>query len=222
MKITRNTARSTTTTTLTADTPPSTQVMMKLTMCTSPKRKTAPELKKSSTPPVKKLRILHDRCNPFLIDKLFQTIIDKFPLLTLQNAVLVSKRWHLFACNRLNELLFSQDASYMSEDDLDDAVNGLKKINDMVHLRLQNLSKIRRRKIMERFYHWRDNGKFKNDAQTNPKWLHCLRAVGFPFKRCTAEDIFHWVMENDEIDDGNKGYWVRQLVSTNVQEFLID
>jgi len=206
-------------------TPPTSQVMLKL--CgSSPKRITGdwnnnkPNLPFS--PPVKKLRILHDRCNPFLIDKLFQIIVEKFPLPTLQNAALVSKRWHLFACNRLNKILFNQEASSMSEEDLDDAVNGLEKIKDMVNLRLLNLSRMRRTRTIEEFYHWRDNGKVKKEERTLP-WLHRLRAVGFPFQRfCTAEDIFRWVMENDDMDDGNKGYWVKQLVNTNVQKFLID
>jgi len=195
-----------------------------------------------SSPPIKKLRILHDRSNPFLVDRLFQYIMESFPLITIQNAALVSKRWHLFACNRLNHLLFNHDASSMSEDDLDEAVNGLEKMKDLLNQRLQNLSEIRRNRIVDRFYSWyhqHQEGPQQQDLNNNttptttkkqevlycnlPKWMTFLRAYGFAFREegqtCTAEDIFWWLMNNEDMDDATKEYWVKVLVNTDVEEF---
>jgi len=198
-----------------------------LNMFPYPKRKTewisSENTSCALTPPIKKkLRIIHDRWNIWNIDKLFHILISTFPLLTLQNAVLVSKRWHLFACNRLNHLYLSHEASSLSDDDLDEAVTGLEKMKDMVNQRLQNLSEIKKNRIIDRFYHWHDNGQQKQQAPTLPNWIPGLKAYGFPFQRyCTyaAEDLFRWVIRNEDMDDNTKEFWVQQLVNTNVEEF---
>jgi len=173
--------------------------------------------------PTKKLRIVHDRCNPFLVDKLFQIIVKFFPVMVLQNAALVSKRWRLFACNRLHHVLFKHKACSLSDGDLDDTVTSLSKIKDVVIQRLHNMSVLRNSRMKERFYNWRDNGQVKLFLSTTPKWAPLLKISGYPLQSyCSysTEDVFRWIMENDFMDDSTKEHWTKLLIDSNIVEFI--
>jgi hypothetical protein len=176
----------------------------------------------SSEAPRKKLRVMHDRYNPFLIDRVLQGIIHNLAMSMLQNATLVSKRWHLFASQRLNDMLFF-NSEVFTDNDINVVVYGLEKIKDRINNRLNRLSQIRRHRLTSRFYLWRDNGLNKQAMASPPGWVYKLNSQGFPlseFRTYTMDEVFHWIMESYRIDDKGKEYWFKRIVESNVGAFV--
>jgi len=192
----------------------------------------------------RKLRIVHDRYNPFLIDKLLEAILSYFSLSQLKIVALVSKRWNLFASNRLNQLMFftppydlfssspldrtdnptTTTTSYLDDGDIQEAVCGLEKIKDVVNQRLRRLSQIRRHRLTARFLLWRDNGQDKQAMPSPPPWAFwLLHTYGFPlseFRTYTVDEVFHWIMNNYQMDDQSKEEWSSLIMASNVVAFV--
>jgi hypothetical protein len=170
---------------------------------------------------LRKLRIVHDRYNPFLNDRLFETILSYFSLSKLLLLALVSKRWNLFAKNRLNQLMFSSTLD--NGEDLQAAVIGLEKMKDEVNQRLRRLSQIRRHRLTARFLLWRDNGQDKQAMPSPPPWAFWLHTYGFPlseFRTYTVDEVFHWIMNNYLMDDNSKEEWSSLIMESNVVAFV--
>jgi len=173
----------------------------------------------------RKLRIVvHDRHNPFLVDSVFEEILSNFSMVQLQTAILISKRWRLFASNRMNHLLlFNQDTTIFSDNDLNEVVCGLEKIQDMVNQRLIRLSQIRRERLTTRFRLWRDNGLHKQAMASPPHWALRLQSQGFPlseFRTYTVDEVFNWLISNYHIDYKSKEYWSKVIMESNVVAFV--
>jgi len=172
----------------------------------------------------RKLRIVHDRFNPFLSDSLLETILSHFSLAQVQTAALVSKRWHLFAMNRLNHLLFTPDPTGFTDHDLQTAVHSLEQIHDLVQQRLMNLSQIRRERLTSRFYRWRDNGLHKEAMSSPPAWVFRLHeSYGFPlseFRTYTVDEVFNWLMNFSSMEDKSKEEWFGWILKSNVVAFV--
>jgi len=172
--------------------------------------------------PRKKLRVLHDRYNPFLIDRVLQGIIHNLTVSMLHIATLVSKRWHLFASQRLNDMLFFNSEMF-TDNDINVVVYGLEKIKDRINNRLNRLSQIRRHRLTSRFYLWRDNGLNKRAMASPPGWVFHLHSQGFPLcenRTYTVDEVFHWIMENYHIDDKSKESWFKLIIESNVGAFV--
>lgn len=188
----------------------------------------------SSSPKHRKLRIVHDRYNPFLIDSLLELILSYLSLSQLKTVALVSKRWHLFASNRLNQLMFftppydlfssSDSTDTLDGGDIEAAVCGLEKIKDVVNERLRRLSQIRRHRLTARFLLWRDNGQHKQATASPPPWAYwLLHTYGFPlseFRTYTVDEVFHWIMNNYQMDDKCKEEWSSLIMESNVVAFV--
>jgi hypothetical protein len=180
------------------------------------------------SPPVvtpRKLRIVvHDRHNPFLVDSVFEEILSNFSMVQLQTAILVSKRWRLFARNRMDHLLlFNQDTTMFSDNDLNEVVCGLEKIQDMVNQRLLRLSQIRRERLTTRFRLWRDNGLHKQAMASPPHWALRLQSQGFPlseFRTYTVDEVFNWLISNYHIDYITKEHWSKVIMESNIVAFV--
>jgi len=178
----------------------------------------------------RKLRIVHDRYNPFLIDRLLESIISHFSLSQLKTAALVSKRWNIFASNRLNQLMFyippydlfsSTDPD--NGEDIQEAVCGLEKIKTVVNQRLQRLSQLRRHRLTARFLGWRDNGQHKQAMPSPPPWAFWLHTYGFPlseFRTYTVDEVFYWIMNNYQMDDQSKEEWSSLIMESNIVAFV--
>jgi hypothetical protein len=187
-------------------------------------RKERSGLECSPTSGTRKLRIVvHDRHNPFLVDSVFEEIMSNFSMVQLQNAILVSKRWRLFASNRMNHLLLNQDTTMFSDNDLNEVVSGLEKIQDMVNQRLTTLSHLRRERLTTRFRLWRDNGLHKQATASPPLWALHLQSQGFPlneFRTYTIDEVFNWLISNPHIDYPSKEHWSNLLMESNIVAFV--
>jgi hypothetical protein len=186
----------------------------------------------------KRLRIVHDRYNPFLIDRLLETIVSHFSTMQLYSAALVSKRWLLFARNRINQLLlFSSDttalfsravADFIDDDDeydeLEARIRGLEKIRLVVNQRLRKLAQIRYQRLKTRFQLWRDNGLLKQALSEPPYWvLHLHHVFGFPlreFRTYTVDEVFNWIIHDSKFDDKCKEEWLDLMIESNVMAFV--